>query len=57
MGLGQHTSLGEYCGPSTASEVCLIFTTQIISISVHLEYTIVKELTRRKYCYMNTHIL
>ena len=26
--LGQYNSLGEYCGPSTASEVFFIFTTQ-----------------------------
>ena len=32
----------------------LFFTTKIISISMHLKFTIVKELTRMEYCYMNT---
>ena len=39
---------------STVSEVFLIFNTQIISILMHLKCTIVKELTRREYWYMNT---
>ena len=30
MGLGQYYWQGVYCGPSTASEVFLIFTTQLL---------------------------
>ena len=47
-------SRGEYCGPHTLSSVFLIFTTQLKSLPMRLECTVVKELIRREYCYMNT---
>ena len=51
----QYNDQGEYCGLGTAFEVILIFTLMIL-ISMHLKNTIVKELTSREYCYMNTPI-
>ena len=39
---------------SSASEMFLIITTQISSISMHLKCTILTKLTRREYCYINT---
>ena len=53
-GCSQYDGQGLYCGLSTASEVFLIFTTQMILISMNLKCTIVRALTKREYCYMNT---
>ena len=33
---------------------CFLFLYQLNSLSMHLECTIVKELTKREYCYMST---
>ena len=52
--LTKYDGQGVYCGLSTASEVFLIFTTQIYSLFMHLKCPIVKESTRREYCPMNT---
>ena len=46
QGCSQYDGIGEYCGLSTASEVFLIFTTQLCMISNYM--------TRGKYSNRNT---